>query len=327
MIELIAITNGGERVTHLYPNDCYYAHLSLYRFALQFGRQKSVLDAGSGTGYGSAYLADRGAREVWGIDISADAIAFSQHHFRKPNLRYHVMDVQDPSKLPSHYFDVVFSSNVPEHLPDVPKFLRVMQRVLAPDGALIIAVPPVIHEASRAENIAIPHHLNIWSPRQWYATLGAYFADVQCYRHDFDKPGVALDFTNYPSQTVIDEDDFSFHPVSLDQWLASPSMTFVVAARVARVEAASLRPDELPTAVDDSFTKATVARQMPCAESPVRRWSRAIWMRILPLQSRRRQLWVVACRTIEVCKQAGVAGMTRKASAALRRQRNNYRPA
>jgi hypothetical protein len=47
------IMNKGERVTHLYPNDCYYGHLSIYYFALQFCQGGTVLDAGSGAGYGS----------------------------------------------------------------------------------------------------------------------------------------------------------------------------------------------------------------------------------------------------------------------------------
>ena len=32
------ITANGERVTHLQRDNCYYAHLSIYRFTLQFCR-------------------------------------------------------------------------------------------------------------------------------------------------------------------------------------------------------------------------------------------------------------------------------------------------
>ena len=44
------IAFGGERVTHLYPNDLYYAHLSIYWFASKFVKDKIVLDAGCGDG-------------------------------------------------------------------------------------------------------------------------------------------------------------------------------------------------------------------------------------------------------------------------------------
>lgn len=93
-LEIMAIGNGGERMTHLYPNDCYYAHLSLYRFAAVLAAGKRVLDAGSGAGYGAAYLATHGARQVLGLDISAEGIAFSQRHFRHPNLTFARRDIQ-----------------------------------------------------------------------------------------------------------------------------------------------------------------------------------------------------------------------------------------
>src|SRR5207244_2767236 len=74
------ITDAGERVTHLFPNDCYVAHLSIYRLVRASVAGAAVLDAGSGAGYGAAYLARHGAREVRGIDASPKAVAFSRQH-------------------------------------------------------------------------------------------------------------------------------------------------------------------------------------------------------------------------------------------------------
>ena len=76
--------DGGERVTHLYPNDCFVAHRSLYHFVVPFIADATVLDAGSGAGYGAAHLADHGARQVLGVDASPKAVAFSRHHFPPP---------------------------------------------------------------------------------------------------------------------------------------------------------------------------------------------------------------------------------------------------
>jgi hypothetical protein len=55
------LTNAGERmiVGNLWG---YWAHLSIYRFAVPFAQGKRVLDAGSGSGYGSSYLARHGAK-------------------------------------------------------------------------------------------------------------------------------------------------------------------------------------------------------------------------------------------------------------------------
>ena len=58
----------GERVVPGQVNDDLWSeHVARYAFARRFSAGKSVLDAGCGTGYGSAELA-RSARDVAGID-------------------------------------------------------------------------------------------------------------------------------------------------------------------------------------------------------------------------------------------------------------------
>src|SRR5574341_608650 len=202
------VSDGGERVTHLCPNDCYYAHLSIYDFALQFSQNANVLDAGSGPVYGTAYLADNGAGFVWGIDVEEHAVKFCQHYFKRPNVKFKTMDLQNISGFPAHSFDFVFSSNVLEHIPDVRAFLRVICRLIKSDGVLVIAVPPITNAELRAADLENPYHLNIWSPRQWHNVLNQYFSEVQLYRHVFNRPGVPLDFHNTPEQTVISQKDF-----------------------------------------------------------------------------------------------------------------------
>lgn len=182
------ITDGGERVVHLQPHNGYIAHLSLYRFALGCCQGKHVLDAGSGTGYGAHFLASHGAEEVIGVDVSAKAVAFSQEHFSLPNLRYQVLDLYSLAIFADNTFDVIFSSNTLEHLADVASFLREACRVLRPDGVLIVAVLPIIHEPSRRDNINNPWHLNIWTPAQWQHVLGYYFGEIQGHRHQIDGP-------------------------------------------------------------------------------------------------------------------------------------------
>src|SRR5262245_1537807 len=115
-VDLHEITDGGERVTHLRPNDCYYAHLSIYAFAVPFARGAAVLDAGCGTGYGSHYLAERGATSVTAVDASAKAIDFCRRTFARDNLDFRVLDLEKLDGLPVRHYDLIFSSNVLEHL-------------------------------------------------------------------------------------------------------------------------------------------------------------------------------------------------------------------
>lgn len=247
-------TDSGERVTHLYQNNCYFAHLSIYYFASQFCEGGMVLDAGSGTGYGSAYLADHGARFVWGIEINENAVAESQQYFQRPNLQYIIQDLQNIMAFQKHHFDVIFSSNALEHVPDASSFFLNAWRLLKPEGTLILAVPPITKERELKENIDNIYHLNIWTPRQWHHAVSRFFSDVQCYRHSFYKPNYTLDLLNTPEQTLVNETEFFFSPISLDEYYSAPSLTVILVARGPRSF------DELPLNkpldfVDESFTR------------------------------------------------------------------------
>lgn len=227
------IIQGGERVTHLYPNNCYYAHLSIYHFALQFSQNNVVLDAGSGAGYGSAYLADQNAKLVIGIEVSATAVEFSKRNFTRDNLKYQIMDLQNIAGFPNDYFDLIFSSNVLEHVPDVAKFLNAACKLLKPDGTMVLAVPPITSEAARKQDAENPYHLNNWSPKQWHNAFEKFFEDIQPYRHWFDKNDEKeiLNFGNTPLQTTIDERDFLFEAVSLEELYSIPTYTAVFVIR------------------------------------------------------------------------------------------------
>src|SRR5581483_7063214 len=73
----------GERVIPgLVDADLFNEHLSRYRFAAQFATpEMAVLDAGCGTGYGSAEF---NVRAIAAIDISPEAVAHAAAHYARP---------------------------------------------------------------------------------------------------------------------------------------------------------------------------------------------------------------------------------------------------
>lgn len=250
------ISGGGERVTHLYPNDCYYAHLSLYYYATQHCQERFVLDAGSGAGYGAAYLADHGARYVWAIELSEESVAFSQRHFPKANLEYSVMDLQNITGFSSQFFDLIFSSNVLEHVPDVMAFFRSAWQLLKPEGILMIAVPPIVRDVDWKENLGNKFHLNIWTPRQWQWVIRMFFEDVQCVWHGFNKPEYPLDFGSTPAQTRIDERDFTFKTIDVEEFYRNPTLSVIFLAHKPR-PASDIPPSDFSlTFLENSFTRS-----------------------------------------------------------------------
>ena len=60
-------------------------HVARYAFASRLSRNKRVLDAGCGTGYGSNELA-RYANFTCGIDLGVEAVRYGAETFHKPNL-------------------------------------------------------------------------------------------------------------------------------------------------------------------------------------------------------------------------------------------------
>lgn len=215
-----------------------------------------MLDAGSGAGYGSHYLALHGASEVVGLDSDVTAVEFSKRYFNRPNLKFEQIDLLAVTAHKPESFDVVFCSNVLEHVADVRAVLCQMVRILKPEGIMIVAVPPIVDECSKQENVTNPYHLNIWSPRQWYFVLAQYFEEIHCYTH-LARPGIPLDFPNTPRTATITEEDFDFDRVSLDELgYKRPTLTgLFVASKPNPVDRVSAFKYSMAF-VDDSFTKS-----------------------------------------------------------------------
>lgn len=57
------------------------------------------------------------------------------------NVEYKICDAQDLSQFEDNTFDLIFSSNMLEHIPDVRKCLRECKRVLKDDGVMLHTMP------------------------------------------------------------------------------------------------------------------------------------------------------------------------------------------
>jgi len=249
------ISDQGERVSHLRRDAGYWAHLSLYDYAVPLCRGGLVLDAGAGAGYGSAYLVDQGARHVDGIDASPKAVAFSRHHFPQPNLTFQEMGLDHIDGFPPEHFDLIYSSNTLEHVAGIPAFLAAAHRLLKPDGSLFVAVPPITDDRLQYLNLINPYHVNLWSPRQWAYTLGLYFADIQPVLHGVLAAGGDFKPEHFTPALTLTEKSFVFTPGTVEDMYHGFTLTAIFLARTPRPQA-QLPPAGAPVQfVDDSFTR------------------------------------------------------------------------
>jgi 2-polyprenyl-3-methyl-5-hydroxy-6-metoxy-1,4-benzoquinol methylase len=151
-------------------------HLAPYRYALPFMVDKEVLEVGCNWGYGS-HLFAHAARRIVGLDVNREFVNYGNSRFAQNNLDLMVHDVNEPLPFSDESFDVVFSSEVIEHIANYLGCLREMQRVLRSDGVLILKTPNLAY-APRWHALN-PYHLKVFRPSELEELLKAHFDDVQ----------------------------------------------------------------------------------------------------------------------------------------------------
>ena len=97
-----------------------------------------ILDIGCGGGLLAEPMARLGA-EVTGIDVTAPAIIAARTHAESMQLAidYQVIAVEDLAASGAK-FDVIYASEVIEHVADRPLFIKAIAAMLAPNGVVVI---------------------------------------------------------------------------------------------------------------------------------------------------------------------------------------------
>lgn len=103
---------------------------------------ENILDVGCGIGGSSLYLAQKYAAQVTGITLSPvqanRATERAQEWGLEDRVSFQVADAME-IPFPDNSFDLVWSLESGEHMPDKEKFLAECYRVLQPGGLLIFA--------------------------------------------------------------------------------------------------------------------------------------------------------------------------------------------
>lgn len=169
----------GERVIPGQVNDDLWSeHLARYAFARRYAPGKRVLDAGCGTGYGSAELA-QSAAEVTGVDIAADAIEYAKANYPIPGLHF-IESSCTAVPFPPASFDLVIAFEVIEHLTDHRLFLDECARLLTLNGLFIVSSPNKRYYAkTRAETGPNPYHEHEFEAGEFVHELERVFPNVR----------------------------------------------------------------------------------------------------------------------------------------------------
>ena len=169
-----ALPFTGERFTPECVREMWHEHWHRYAFALPLARDKRVLDAACGEGYGSDLLC-REASSVLGVDISDESIEHARRRYgSRNNLSFQAADVSRLDDLPDQSFDLIISFETLEHLQAQEAMLAGFARLLAPDGLLLISTPDR-RTYSDLTGYRNEHHVRELYRDEFESLLGAHF--------------------------------------------------------------------------------------------------------------------------------------------------------
>lgn len=168
----------GERMIPQYNKGelIYLEHISRYYFAKQFIKNKIVLDIACGSGYGTNYLFQSGAKKVIGIDISNETIAYCQRKYKNKNISFLQGNIEKPLPFSTNEFDVIVSMETIEHLHNQKSFLNECKRILKKNGILIISTPNALVYPKGNK-----FHINEFTPKEFKKILLRYFKYVELF--------------------------------------------------------------------------------------------------------------------------------------------------
>jgi SAM-dependent methyltransferase len=213
----------GERVVpgQVDP-DLWQEHVSRYEFAWHYTRLLikirkrgglRILDAGCGAGYGTALLAEHRGNEpgveVVGVDASEEAVAWATEHYQAANARF----VRgDATALPDFHesYDVVVAFEVIEHLADPESFLLEVQRLLRPNGVLLVSTPNR-RFYTEERGFHNPFHTREYDGPEFFELLRQRFAHIEVLEQNH---GPAISFT--PQQGTTDQASFAVARAKVD---------------------------------------------------------------------------------------------------------------
>jgi SAM-dependent methyltransferase len=187
------VDGSGERLIPDQQGDVAMEHLHRYAIAGELAGGKQVLDVASGEGYGAHLLSGVAAR-VFGVEICAEAVAHARAKYLRENLEFLIgrctaLPIADRS------IDLAVSFETLEHVEEQEQMLDEIQRVLRPDGLLILSTPDrdVYTSQHHRDN---PFHVRELSLIELQSLLASRFRQQRIYRQRLVRGSLVIEELN-----------------------------------------------------------------------------------------------------------------------------------
>lgn len=137
-------------------------------------KDKSVLDYGCGSGYGTDFMAENTSKDVVGYDIDRDTIKYAKKFFAKEK------NISFTTKLPNKKFDIITSFQVVEHLTkkQLIEYFTYISQHLTPNGHFYLTT---VNQNITSYNLKTPtfsFHEIEYNPDSLKKLIQPYFSKV-----------------------------------------------------------------------------------------------------------------------------------------------------
>jgi SAM-dependent methyltransferase len=167
-----------EQLWERLPDALAIPDLELRR-RLMLGELRSsdrVLDLGCGAGTFTA-IAARASASVIGVDVAQAALRRAR--VAHPKLDFRLAPIDGPLPLEDNAFDLVWATEVIEHVADTARWLSEIRRVLVSGGRLLLTTPnhsraTILVRGLEPFSDPLGDHLHLYTRRSLAATLSEF---------------------------------------------------------------------------------------------------------------------------------------------------------
>jgi len=149
----------------------------------EFVAGRTCLDVGCSCGVGSNILSHF-SRYTWGVDVNAEAIDYATKMFKRPNLDFEVLDIENPPTRELAKFELITMIEVLEHLENPEQAIQNLKRFFQPETMGFITIPNQNNEQVRINEAKHGFHLHKFTAGEFYELMTKHFNSVTMYSVD-----------------------------------------------------------------------------------------------------------------------------------------------
>ncbi|MEN2766984.1 class I SAM-dependent methyltransferase [Ornithinibacillus xuwenensis] len=166
---------------------------------------KKVLDIGCGSGHSLQYMGGRGAKELWGLDLTTKQIETANELLQTQVVPVNLFEsaMEDNPGLPMNYFDIAYSIYALGWTVDLDKTLSNIHQYLKPGGILIFSWEHPLHD--RVKRVDSTYYVDKSYLNEGPEYNEAWHHEVIIYHRKLSTYITALIRAGFEVENVIDE--------------------------------------------------------------------------------------------------------------------------